>query len=233
MISTKWFNVTVSVMPREFLQLMRYYTYDRSRSAGFDLAYANERAITGRFIEEVQTTTTYTSPLGEEITNHLVTHKIVSFSFHYKNGAQWLLRVNGNPRSLKSFARYLSDILNFRFSIESITTPALDVLDHLVANGMKVTKVTSIYAANLPISKGGLGKIEVRATVGGDALAASTLAFPDIHQAIERMTVQLEYESHSIELALSRNAGVTFDEEFEDTIATLYMTYLNNLLDGV
>lgn len=232
MISTKWFDVSVGVRPREFLQLMRSQTYDRTRSAGMDLSYARERAIAGRFIEEVRTTTTYTSPLGEEITNHFVTHKIVPFSFHYQTGTQWLLRIDGNPRSLKSFTRYLSDMLDFGFSIAPIVTPAMDVLRYFVEHGMTVTKVNSIFATNLPLDKGALAKLEVRATAGGDALAASTIAFPGIRQVIERMTVELVYDSQSINLAIARNAGFMFDEEFEDTVADLYMNYLKARLKG-
>jgi len=232
MISTKWFDVSVRVKPREFLQLMRSQTYDRARSAGFDLSYAREQVINGRFIEEVRTTTTYTSPLGEEITNQFVTHKIVVFSFYHRTGAQWLLRIDGTPRSLKSFTRCLSDMLDFGFSIASITTPVMDVLRYFVEHSMTVTKVSNIFAANLPLNKGALAKLEVRATAGGDALAASAMAFPTIQEAIERMTVQVEYDSQSIDLTISRNAGFMFDEEYEDTIAELYMNYLNTRLNA-
>jgi len=123
-------------------------------------------------------------------------------------------------------------MLDFGFSISSITTPAMDVLRYFLEHGMSVIKVSSIFAANLPLNKGGLAKLEVRATSGGDALAASAMAFPKIQEVIERMTVQVEYDSQPIDLTISRNAGFTFDEEYEDTVAELYMNYLNTRLNA-
>lgn len=230
MISTKWFDVTVGSKPREFLHLLRQKSYGRSSQMGFDLSYSQEKAISGRFIEEIHATSTYTSPLGEEITNHLVTHKIVAFSFHYLRESRWLLRVDGNPRSLRSFSRCLSDILNFDFSIAQVITPVLDVLGHMEASGVRVVKVASLYAANLPFGKGGLGKIEIRATSNGDALVAFSKLFPKMDPSIERMSAQIEFESQITSLTLSKNGGVAFNDESEDSIAPIYMNFLSTML---
>jgi hypothetical protein len=151
MIFTKWYEVSVAIRPSDFLNLLRQKSYDRSSHAGFDLSYAIERRIEGRFIEEVHTTTTYVSPLGEEITNHLVTHKIVSFTFYHRTGSNWFLRIDGNPRSIKSFSRALADLLDFGYAMSTIRTPVLELLRHLDLHNFRIKQVSSLFATNLTV----------------------------------------------------------------------------------
>lgn len=226
MIFTKWYEVSIGTSPHYFLNLLRRKSYDRSSHTGFDLSYATDRRIEGRFIEEVHTTTTYISPLGEEITNHLVTHKIIIFTFHHRTGANWFLRIDGNPRSIKSFSRTLSELLNFGYSISTIRTPILEVIRYLALNNFRIKQVSTLFASNLRVAKGGMGKLEVRAAASGDALAAFTTAFPQDEGAIERLTMLVEFESLDYNLTITKAAGIAFDDEISKPIVDIYMAYL-------
>lgn len=228
MISTKWFEVAIHSKPRDFLQLLRKNSYGSSKVAGFDLSYCKEDVITGRFIEEIRSSSTYTSPLGEQITNTVITHKIFAFAFFHRAGFQWLLRVDGNPRSLKSFTRLLSEILNFGFAIAQINTPVLDVLEHLQSKGMRTLQITSLFAANLPVGRYGLAKMEIRATVEGDAMIAFS-RFAKVAHGIERLSAKIELDSFEGNLTVSKAGGISFDDEIEEPMVELYTSFLNSL----
>lgn len=226
MISTKWFDIIIGSEPRDFKRLLEEYSYDRARPLGFDLAYSRENYVAGRFIEEVRSTITYTSPLGEEITNNLVNHKIFSFAFYFLGDTRWLLRVDGNPRSLGTFSRLLSNMLDFNFAISSVTTPPLDVLSHLEQRGVRVIKTTHVYALSLPLVKAAMGKLEVRATSDGDALAAFRATFIGLEHAIERLTAQIEFGTNSGPVSIAKSGVLVFDEATIPEIADLFMEYL-------
>jgi hypothetical protein len=230
MISTKWFNVIVGYKPREFKRFLLENSYDRARPSGVDLAYARENYIAGRFIEEVRSTITYTSPLGEEITNNLVNHKIFSFAFYSLGETRWLLRVDGNPRSLRTFSRFLSNILDFNFAISLLVTPPLDVLRHLEQRGVKIIKTTHLYALSLPLTTAAMGKIEVKATSDGDALVAFREAFERLEHAIERLTAQVEFQFSSGAVSISKSGALVFDDETVPEIVDLFMEYLTESL---
>lgn len=227
MISIKWFDVALAVQPSQFLRLLRKHSFARGMICGIDLTFAQDATIAGRFIEEVRQSTTYTSPLGEEITNHIISHKIIDFAFFHRAGNQWYLRIDGTPRSLKTFTRFISELTSFGFAISTISTPVLGVLQFMHSRGTRTIHVSNLLAANLPLGKGGLGKVDIRAPNGGDALEAFRKNFPKAEHSIERVSATVEIDTIPVVLAISKSGALSFNEEHEDLLVREYIAYLN------
>jgi hypothetical protein len=209
--------------------LLQKNSFGYSTLNGFDLFYAQESSISGRFIEEVKSTSTYMSPLGVEVTNVLVIHKIVTFSFFHQKESHWLLRIDGNPRSLKIFVRSLSGILDFGFSIAPIITPVLDVFDYLKRTGVVINRVTALLASNIIIGNGGIGKIEVRAVSGSDALEEFDKSFKKNEHVLERISLFGEFDGIGFSGSISRTGGLSFNDEIDADFTALYIEYLKNI----
>lgn len=229
MISTRWYNTSVNVDPAEFLKILRLHPYDGDH-AGFDLAYGKGTQISGRFIEQVMTSSWTITPFGEEIENIATTYRIFSFSFKHRRANNWLLRIDGNPRSLKSFTRRLSDILQFGFSIAVIHTPVRSVLAILNSGALKIVQITSLCASNVTVGSKCLGKLEVRKVGNGDALEAFEEVFPESSSVVDRFSAKVRADDINYEVYFTRLGGLGFDEGIETIILAQYEEYLQTLI---